>query len=90
MADRAALVSKITGKRVEIVETSLEQIKHELEAAGYPSEYIGLVLDIKSKTSEAGYDIVTGDVEKLSGRPPVSLRDVLASYIDAGVCDNVA
>ena len=89
VADRAALVSKMTGKRVEIVETSLEQIKQELEAAGYPSEYIGLVLDIKIKTSEDGYDIVTGDVEKLSGRPPVSLRDVLASYIDAGVCENV-
>ena len=85
VAERAALVSKITGKRVEIVETSVEQIKHELEAAGYPAEYIGLALDIKNKTAEAGYDIVTGDVEKLSGRPPVSLSDVLTSYIYTGV-----
>ncbi|CAD7338216.1 SDR family NAD(P)-dependent oxidoreductase [Sphingomonadales bacterium 56] len=81
VADRAALVSRITGKRVEIVETSVEDIRQELELAGYPPEYIGLVLDIKVKTAESGYDIVTGDVEMLTGHPPKCLSEVLTSHV---------
>lgn len=81
VADRAALASKITGKPVEVVQTSYAGIRQELEIAGFPEAYLGVVLDIKRKTSEAGYDIVTGDVERLSGRRPKSLSDVLTHYI---------
>lgn len=81
VADRAAVVARITGKRVEIVETSINEIRNELKMSGYPPEYINLVLDIKIKTAESGYDIVTGDVRYLTGRSPVSLGEILADYV---------
>jgi NAD(P)H dehydrogenase (quinone) len=85
VADRAALISKISGNPIEVVKASSEEIRRDLEVAGFPVEYCDFVLDIKRKTAEAGYDIVTGDVERLSGRPPVFLRDVMANYLAAGV-----
>lgn len=84
VAERAAIISKITGKSIEIVEVSSEEIRHDLQAAGFPEEYIGIVLDIKRKTSESGYDIVTGDVERLSGQRPTSLHDVMTNYVAEG------
>lgn len=84
VADRAALISKITGKPMEVVEASIEDIRHELEVAGFPEDYLEILLYIKRKTSEAGYDIVTGDVERLSGCPPTSLSDVLMNHIAKG------
>lgn len=81
LADRAQLIEKVGGQRVDIVQISLEELSNELRLAKYPEDYRGLVVDIKRKTSEGGYDIVTGDVERLSGRPPVALGDVLKSYL---------
>ena len=81
LADRAQLIEKVGGQRIDIVQISLEELSIELQLAKYPEDYRGLVVDIKRKTSEGGYDIVTGDVERLSGQPPVALGDVLKSYL---------
>ena len=84
VADRVALVSRITGQPMEFVQTSMDGLRRELRLARYPEEYLELVLDIKCKTSRSAYDIVTGDVELLSGRRPASLNDVVTDYIVAG------
>ena len=81
VADRAALISRIANKPIEIVQTSVEELRDDLRDAGYPEDYVEFCLDIKRITSESGFDIVTGDVERLSGRRPVSLNDVLTNYI---------
>ena len=85
VADRAALISKITGRPIEVVQTSIAGLWQELRAAGFPEDYLDIVLDTKRKTSESGFDIVTGDVERLSGRRPTSLSDVLANYVATDV-----
>ena len=56
-------------------------LRQQLQTAGYPAEYIGITLETKQKTLDGGYNIVTGDVERLSGRRPASLSDILSKYL---------
>ena len=79
--DRAQLIEKIIGQRIDIVQVSREELWNEIRIVEYPEDYRRLVMDIKRRTSEGGYDIVTGDVERLSGRTPVSLGDVLKRHL---------
>ncbi|NIJ17916.1 NAD(P)H-binding protein [Sphingobium vermicomposti] len=81
VADRAALASKILDKPVEIVLASPTELRQQLKVTGLSEVYLGVVMDIKHKTFEAGYDIMTGDVERLSGCRPKSLSDILLNSI---------
>ena len=80
-ADLAALITSVTGTPIELVQTSLDGLRQELRLAGFPEDYFDIVLDTKRKTAEAGFDIVTGDVKRLTGHPPASLKDVLTQYM---------
>jgi NAD(P)H dehydrogenase (quinone) len=40
---------------------------------------VGAVLSIEEKFAQRGFDIVTGDVERLSGRKPRPLRNLVAA-----------
>lgn len=84
LADRARLIERVAGKPINIVLTSAEDLRQELELARIPEEYLALALEIKGKTSKGVFDIVTGDVERLSGRRPISLSEVLERYIVEG------
>lgn len=81
---RAALISRIGGRPVEVVHTSQVELRKQLQIAGFPADYLDIVLDTKRKAAESGFDMVTGDVERLSGRPPLSLEQVLENYIATG------
>lgn len=84
VARRAALISRIGGRPVEVVHASEEELRKELRTSGFPPDYLDIVLDTKRKAAESGFDMVTGDVERLSGRPPLSLEQVLENYIATG------
>jgi NAD(P)H dehydrogenase (quinone) len=79
VADRVALISRVTDTPIEGIKTSLAGLRQELQAAGFPEDFLDLVVDIKRKTAESGFDIVTGDVEQLTGRRPTSLDEVLTN-----------
>ena len=79
VADRVALISRVTDTPIESIKTSLTGLRQELQAAGFPEDFLDLVVDIKRKTAESGFDIVTGDVEQLTGRRPTSLDEVLTN-----------
>ena len=79
VADRVALISGLSGKPIEVVQTSLAELRDELRVAGFPEDFLDLTVDIKRKTAESGFDIVTGDVEQLTGRRPTSLDEVLTN-----------
>ncbi|HEX8360301.1 MAG TPA: hypothetical protein VF613_09345 [Longimicrobium sp.] len=53
-----------------------------LEGAGLPGAIVGTILSIQERFVqggfEGGFDIVTGDVERLAGRKPRALRDLLS------------
>ena len=53
----------------------------EMGRDGAPGVVVGAILSIQEKFVEGGFDIVTGDVERLAGRAPRALRDLLAGAL---------
>jgi NAD(P)H dehydrogenase (quinone) len=80
-AERAALVSEASGKPFAFLALSEPVLRGGLEQAGLPAVVVGAILSIQEKFVEGGFDIVTGDVERLAGRAPRALRDLLANAL---------
>jgi NAD(P)H dehydrogenase (quinone) len=76
-AARASLVAKVTGKAFGFAAVTVEQYRQGLAAAGLPPFVVDAVLGIQDMWATGGFDVTTGDVEKLAGRAPRSLEDVL-------------
>jgi NAD(P)H dehydrogenase (quinone) len=74
---RAALVSNVTGKNFAFAAVDPAQYREGLVAAGLPPFIVEAVLSIQDMWSAGGFDVTTGDVERLAGRPPRSFEDVL-------------
>jgi NAD(P)H dehydrogenase (quinone) len=77
-AERAALIAEITGRPLAFLAITEEQLRAGLTQAGLPVEVVNTVISIQASFAAGAFDIVTGDVERLGGRPPKPLRDVLA------------
>jgi NAD(P)H dehydrogenase (quinone) len=52
-----------------------------LTQVGLPAGAVNTVISIQASFAAGAFDIVTGDVERLAGRPPKPLRDVLAGRL---------
>jgi len=50
---------------------------------GLPKDVVNTVISIQRDFSNGAFDIVTGDIEKLAGRPPKALREVLIPLLQA-------
>jgi NAD(P)H dehydrogenase (quinone) len=70
----AALASEIAGKPLAVVDLSDEQLAGGMKAAGVPEVLIPMLVSFDTTTREGGFDILTGDVEKLTGHKPETLR----------------
>jgi NAD(P)H dehydrogenase (quinone) len=80
-AERAALIAEITGRPLAFLAITEEQLRAGLTQAGLPVEVVNTVISIQVSFAAGAFDIVTGDVERLGGRPPKPLRDVLAGAL---------
>jgi NAD(P)H dehydrogenase (quinone) len=80
-AQRAALVAEVTGKPLGFLALPEEALRAGMGQAGLPQEIVEMVLSIQRGFAVGGFDIVTGDVEQLSGTPPRALADVLAAAL---------
>jgi len=80
-AERAALIAEITGRPLAFLALTEEQLRAGLTRAGLPVEVANIVIGIQASFAAGAFDIVTGDVERLGGRPPKPLRDVLAGAL---------
>lgn len=80
-AERAAIVSEIVGRPVGFVTVSAEQLRAGLVQAGLPELIQAAMVEIKTTMAQGNFDILTGDVERLAGRPPRPLRDVLSEKL---------
>jgi NAD(P)H dehydrogenase (quinone) len=76
--ERAALISEITGKPLRFAVLDEAQLRHGLSQAGIPLQYIDSLIDIEKRFVAGDFDIVTGDVERLVGRGPRALWEVLS------------
>ena len=80
-AERAALIAEITGRPVGFHIITQEQLRAGLTKAGVPAGGVNAVISIQMGFAAGAFDIVTGDVERLGGRPAKPLRDVLAGAL---------
>jgi NAD(P)H dehydrogenase (quinone) len=83
-AERAALVADITGRPLAFVAITEEQLRAGLTKASLPAVVVNTVVSIQRAFAAGAFDILTGDVERLSGTPPKRLRDVLTGALKAG------
>jgi NAD(P)H dehydrogenase (quinone) len=77
-AERAEIVAKITGKPIAFRVITEEQLRGALTKANLPPGAVNIVVSIQASFASGAFDILTGDVERLGGRPPKTLREVLA------------
>src|SRR5882724_593318 len=80
-AERAAVIADITGRPLAFLVVAEEQLRAGLTKAGLPAPVVNIVIGIQQSFAAGTFDIVTGDVEHLAGRPPKPLRDVLAAAL---------
>ncbi|WP_085027869.1 SDR family oxidoreductase [Ensifer aridi] len=79
--ERAAIVSELLGKPIGFAVISEEQLRAGLSQSGLPDPIIEAFVHIKRRFVAGNFDIVTEDVQRLSGRAPKSLRDILAQHL---------
>jgi NAD(P)H dehydrogenase (quinone) len=77
-AERAALIGEIIGRPLAFRVITEEQLRAALTKASLPAGAVNIVVNIQASFASGAFDILTGDVERLGGRPPKPLRDVLA------------
>jgi NAD(P)H dehydrogenase (quinone) len=75
--ERANVIADITGQPLAFLIITEEQLRTGLTQAGLPPGAVNIVVSIQASFAAGAFDIVTGDVERLGGRPPTPLRDVL-------------
>jgi len=80
-SERAALVSQIVGKPIGFVTVTAEQLRVGLAQAGLPALIQDVMVEIKTTMAHGNFDILTGDVQRLAGRSPRPLRDVLTAKL---------
>jgi NAD(P)H dehydrogenase (quinone) len=80
-AQRAALVAEMTGRPLAFVVITEDQLRAGITQAGLPAGAANAVIGIQKNFAAGAFDILTGDVERLGGRTPKSLRDVLAEAL---------
>lgn len=75
---RAAAAAAFTGKPFSFVVLPEEALRAGLAQAGLPQDVVNAIVSIQADFAAGAFDIVTGDVEHLSGRTPKTLQDVLS------------
>ena len=81
-AERAALIAEVTGQPLGFRVITEDQLRAGLTQAGVPAGGVTAVVNVQRSFAAGAFDIVTGDVERLAGRSPRSLRDILAAELN--------
>jgi NAD(P)H dehydrogenase (quinone) len=80
-AERAAVMSEVVGKKIGFVAVPAETLRNGMAGMGLPEDVVNTVLSIQSDFAAGAFDIVTGDVEKLTGRAPLRLQEALSAAL---------
>lgn len=77
VAQIAAQVSEVSGKPIEVIQVSDEQLTEGTQAAGLPELVATLLTSFDANTRAGKVDLVSNAVEQLTGKAPQTLRDFL-------------
>lgn len=73
----AKIVSEVTGKPIEVVPVSEEELEKGLAAAGMPPFVIPIVIGTERNIRAGNFDVQSDAVLRMTGKAPQSLRDFL-------------
>jgi len=76
-AEIAALAGEVLAKTIEVVQITDEQLGENLAAHGIPAAYVPTYVSFDANTRAGKFDLLSNAVEKLTGKPPQTLRDFL-------------
>jgi NAD(P)H dehydrogenase (quinone) len=80
-ADLANAMAKAAGKPTPFLAISEANQRAALEAAGLPPPVVDTILGFQAALRAGAFDLVTGDVERLSGKPAESTSQYLARVL---------
>jgi NAD(P)H dehydrogenase (quinone) len=78
-AERAEAIAKASGKPLTFITLPAETLQAQFQQAGLPAEILTAIVSIQQNFSNGDFDIVTGDIEKLSGHPARNLESILST-----------
>ncbi|WP_445681123.1 NmrA family NAD(P)-binding protein [Radicibacter daui] len=79
----AALLSGATGKPVEVVKLTSQQLAEGMAAAGVPAPWVPLLVSFDDNGRAGGFNLVSDTVERLTGRKPQKYKDFLVANAKA-------
>ena len=78
--DVASVVSKITGRPLEVVQVNDEQFAAGLTGAGLPKFVVDMLVSADANARAGKFDILTNDFNKLTGKEPQTLRSFVEEH----------
>ena len=81
MADVAAIASEVSGRKIRHVTVTDDAWRDARVSAGVPPFYADLLLGMFQAARRGDFASVDPTLDELLGRPPRSLRDVLAAFL---------
>ena len=79
-ADIARLLTDLSGHVVRVVPTGDRRLLWGLSRIGTPKPVARAIVDLGIATREGYFDVVDSAFEKLTGRPPRTLREILVAH----------
>jgi len=79
----AALASQATGRPLAVVEVTDEELAAGMKHAGVPEAIIPMLVSFDTNTRQGGFEVLTDDVETLTGQKPTSLKAFLEANAQA-------
>ena len=79
----AAIVSELTGRKTDRVTVTDEQYRDRLLSHGLPEERATMLVGLFAASREMAFAAVDPTLEHLLGRPPMSMRDMLANRLSS-------
>jgi NAD(P)H dehydrogenase (quinone) len=74
IVDVASVVSKVTGRPLEVVQVNDEQFAGGLTGAGLPKFVVDMLVSADANARAGKFDILTNDFNKLTGKEPQTVR----------------
>lgn len=79
----AEILSEDAGREIRYVDLPVDQFKQALLTAGVPEWSADALIDLQRFYAWGGASAVTGDVEQLLGRKPISFEQFSRDYVEA-------
>ena len=82
MSEATAILSRVSGREIKFMDISEETYAQMLRDFGVPEWFVQKMIEITRKWRLGAHDDVTQDVEKVTGKKPISFEQFAIDHID--------